>query len=50
MVHGISAPYAWQHVNFYGRYEFTTRPDPIDIEAVVEALTQMPIIPMEDDE
>ncbi|GAC1653841.1 MAG: hypothetical protein NVS4B8_29070 [Herpetosiphon sp.] len=44
------SPVAWQHVNFYGRYEFTTRPDPIDIEAVVEALTQMPIIPIEDDE
>jgi hypothetical protein len=36
---------AWQHINFYGRYEFTTNPTPIDLETIVEALAQHPIVP-----
>ncbi|MFV9507767.1 MAG: Tn3 family transposase [Oscillochloridaceae bacterium umkhey_bin13] len=31
---------AWQHINFYGRYEFTSRVAPIDLERVVAALLQ----------
>ncbi len=31
------SPVAWQHINFYGRYEFTKGPDPIDVDAMVEA-------------
>jgi TnpA family transposase len=34
------APVAWQHINFYGRYEFTSRVAPIDLERVVAALLQ----------
>ncbi len=35
------APIAWQHINFYGRYEFTSRVAPIDLERVVAALLQI---------
>ena len=38
------SPVAWQHINFYGRYEFTRGPDPIDVDAMVEALTQTPVL------
>ncbi len=34
------APIAWQHINFYGRYEFRSRVAPIDLERVVAALLQ----------
>ncbi len=44
------SPVAWQHINLYGRYEFTTGPDPIDVDAMVEALTQTPLVPVEEDE
>jgi TnpA family transposase len=44
------SPVAWQHINFYGRYEFTTGPDPIDMDAMVEALTQSPMMSVEDAE
>jgi hypothetical protein len=37
------SPVAWQHINFYGRYEFTTRASPIDIDALVAAAAQRPI-------
>ncbi len=43
------SPVAWQHINFYGRYEFTTGPDPIDVDAMVEALTQTPIVSVEEE-
>lgn len=43
------SPVAWQHINFYGRYEFTTGPDPIDVDAMVEVLTQTPIVPIEEE-
>jgi len=39
------SPVAWQHINFYGRYEFTKSPAPIDLDAIVEALAQRPIVP-----
>ena len=35
---GQVSPAAWQHVNFYGRYEFLKEVEPIDIDAVVEGL------------
>ena len=34
------APVAWQHINFYGRYECTSRVAPIDRERAVAALLQ----------
>lgn len=37
------SPVAWQHINFYGRYEFTTRASPIDIDALVATAAQRPI-------
>jgi hypothetical protein len=38
------SPVAWQHINFYGRYEFTKSPAPIDLDPIVEALAQRPIV------
>lgn len=32
------APVAWQHINFYGRYEFATIPEPIDLDVLVAAV------------
>jgi hypothetical protein len=32
------SPVAWQHINFYGRYEFTKTIQPIDIDAIVQEL------------
>ena len=34
------SPVAWQHINFYGRYEFTKSVQPIDIEAIVQELVK----------
>jgi TnpA family transposase len=39
------SPIAWQHINFYGRYEFTKGPTPINLDAIVEELAQRPIVP-----
>ncbi len=38
------SPVAWQHINFYGRYEFTNVSEPINMEEIVEALAQHPIL------
>jgi len=32
------SPVAWQHINFYGRYEFTKSFQPIGIDAFVQEL------------
>lgn len=39
----LVSPVAWQHVNFYGRYEFNRKPESIDIEAILQQLMQLPI-------
>ena len=39
------SPVAWQHVNFYGRYEFNKRPEPIDMDTIVSQLAQVPVQP-----
>lgn len=39
------SPVAWQHVNFYGRYEFNNRLEPIDIDTIVSQLAQVPVQP-----
>ncbi|MBF6612488.1 MAG: Tn3 family transposase [Chloroflexi bacterium] len=44
------SPVAWQHINFYGRYEFTTNPPSIDLDAVVQELVDRPIVAVEDEE
>jgi TnpA family transposase len=36
------SPVAWQHINLYGRYEFRKFSDSIDLDAIVEQLTQAP--------
>jgi hypothetical protein len=38
------SPIAWQHINFYGRYEFSKGPTPINLDAIVEELAQRPIV------
>ncbi len=47
--HTVS-PVAWQHINFYGRYEFTTSLQSIDLDAVVRELADRPIIAVEEGE
>jgi len=37
------SPVAWQHINFYGRYEFTKAVEPVNVAAIVEALAQQTI-------
>jgi len=39
------SPVAWQHINLYGRYEFRKAPEAIDIEAIVQALSQGSVKP-----
>ena len=34
---------AWQHLNLHGRYEFRKSPEPIDIDALVQELSQVPL-------
>jgi len=43
------SPVAWQHINFYGRYEFTKGTEAINVEAIVEALARQPLMPVEDE-
>jgi Tn3 transposase DDE domain len=37
------SPVAWQHINFYGRYEFRKAPDIIDFDAIVRELSHVPL-------
>ena len=37
------SPVAWQHINLYGRYEFSRAPEAIDIDAIVQELSQVPV-------
>ena len=39
------SPVAWQHINLYGRYEFRKSPEAIDIDAIVQALSQVSVKP-----
>jgi hypothetical protein len=32
------SPVAWQHINFYGRFEFTSIPVLVDIAAIVQGI------------
>jgi TnpA family transposase len=36
------SPVAWQHINLYGRYEFTHAPAPIDVDTMVAAMAARP--------
>ena len=37
------SPVAWQHINFYGRYEFAKGPEPINMEAIIQELAQIQV-------
>ena len=37
------SPVAWQHINFYGRYEFKKSLEPIDLDALVQELSDLEI-------
>lgn len=43
------SPIAWQHLNFYGRYEFTKGPESINLDMIVEALAKQPITPVDNE-
>jgi hypothetical protein len=34
------SPVAWQHINFYGRYEFGKHPDAIDLEYIIQEMVR----------
>ena len=37
------SPVAWQHINFYGRYEFSKGPEAINLEEIIQELAQVPV-------
>jgi TnpA family transposase len=37
------SPVAWQHINLYGRYEFSKRPELINMDAIIHELAQVPV-------
>ena len=39
------SPVAWQHINFYGRYEFSKEPEVIDIQEIIKELAQVLVAP-----
>lgn len=41
------SPVAWQHINFYGRYEFNKPPEIVDVPSLVEQLAQFDIAVLE---
>jgi hypothetical protein len=40
----LISPVAWQHINLQGRYEFGKQPDEIRIDAIIQDLSQWPIM------
>ena len=40
---GIS-PVAWQHINFHGRYDFSAGPEVIQLDAIIQQLSQLPLV------
>jgi TnpA family transposase len=39
------SPVAWQHINVYGRYEFSRGPAAINMQEIIEALDRVPMAP-----
>jgi len=35
------SPVAWQNINLQGRFQFNSRPEPIDMEAIIRQLSQL---------
>jgi TnpA family transposase len=40
----LVSPVAWQHINFYGRYEFGKQPEIIDMRGIIQQLARTPIL------
>lgn len=38
------SPVAWQHINFYGKYEFNIRQEPVDMDTIIQELAQSKFI------
>jgi hypothetical protein len=38
------SPVAWQNINLYGRYEFNTNIEPINMEAIILELSKFQIV------
>ncbi|WP_219621152.1 transposase [Bacillus sp. UMB0893] len=38
------SPVAWQHINFYGRYEFDIQQESVDMDAIIQELAQLNVI------
>ena len=38
------SPVAWQHINFYGRYEFNKQPEIIDMDIMIQELAQQELV------
>lgn len=41
------SPVAWQHINLYGRYEFNNYQEPVNMDAIIQELDQLKVIPNE---
>jgi hypothetical protein len=39
----LVSPVAWQHINFYGRYEFNKKSEFIDMKGILHQLIQIPL-------
>ncbi len=39
------SPVAWQHINFHGRFTFRSRPENIDMDAIIRQLADLHFIP-----
>ncbi len=39
------SPVAWQNINVYGRYEFNTNSDHINMDAIILELAKFQIVP-----
>lgn len=44
-LHNQVSPIAWQHINFYGRYEFNKGPEVINMEALIAELARVQTSP-----
>ncbi|WP_373896185.1 Tn3 family transposase [Virgibacillus sp. CBA3643] len=41
------SPVSWQHINLYGHYEFNKYPESVNMEAIIQELAQLKVIPNE---
>jgi len=38
------SPVAWQHINFYGRYEFSKSPTVVNLDAIIKNINEVDIL------